>query len=133
MFKLGIMTMVVFTILLLSIKAVFIGKALLIINLGFILAKVLAWKSKGEFGHGSHFEPNQWSPQYGGGKQNNDIHVHIHNPAPVSYSSDHHQPYSGYAQKTYGPNIHIEPGSYGSYGSYGGAEVAGGYATIKRQ
>lgn len=126
--------MVVFTILLLSIKGVFLGTALLIINLGFVFAKILAWKNKGEFGHGGQIQ--QWGPSYGGGSKNNDIHVHIHNPAPISFATNEQQhdlPYSAHTTpNNYGPNIHIEPGSSGGVGlGYGGSST-GGWGGYKR-
>lgn len=110
MFKLGIMTMVIFTILLLAAKAVFIGKLLLIINLGFIMAKLIAWKSTEQQHHHRH---QDWSPaqRYDSGSSGgsaNDIHLHIHNAAPVVYpvARQNDLPYGAYAQR--GPSITID-------------------------
>lgn len=125
MFKVGIMVMVIFTILLLSIKGVFIGTLLLIINLGFILAKILVWKKQGHSEHGGYIDHSAWSPAFGAAsKQNNDIHVHIHNPAPPEQHSHNDLPYSGYAQQNRGPSIHIEPASYSAGG---GSDAWPGY------
>lgn len=136
-FKLGILSVVVFTILMLSIKSVFLGTTLLIINLGFIFAKILAWKKQGgDFGHGAQIQ--QWPASYGGGSgsKNNDIHLHIHNPAPVSFATteqqNHDLPYSGHTSSSnYGPSIHIEPA--GGVGlSYGGGNSNSGWGGYKR-
>lgn len=134
-FKLGILSVVVFTILLLSMKGVFLGTALLIINLGFVFAKILAWKKQGDFGHGGQIQ--QWASNYGGGSKNNDIHLHIHNPTPISFATTDHQQqhdlaYAGQqSANNYGPNIHIEP-SGGVGLNYGGSSNNGGWGGYKR-
>lgn len=113
MFKLGIMTMVIFAILLLAAKAVFIGKLLLIINLGFILAKLIAWKST-ELGQQHHHHHRQdWAPSQRydspAASSPNDIHLHIHNAPPVVYpapASQNDLPYGAYAPR--GASITID-------------------------
>lgn len=140
-FKMGMMTMVVLTILLLVAKTVFLTKLLLVINLGFVLAKLILWK-KDEHHHSHH----GWSPDRigggGGGGSGNDIHLHIHNPAPEivypSHSYHNDLPYGAHAQRS-GPSIHIEPASsYGVVGggggdSWGGIGGGGGGYIQRRQ
>jgi len=108
MFKLGVMATVVKIILLLSLKAVLIGKLLLFINVGFIIAKIATWKAQEQ--HGGWQQPPSWSgppwqtqswypPQQ-------PIHVHIH-------SHDKEQPhYSEHDQPSY-PQ-YSNPNSYSS-------------------
>lgn len=117
-FKAGILTVAIFTILLVAVKSLLIGKLLLILNLGYILAKLVAWKT-GSNDHHEHFSKS-WSPP---ASSANDIHLHIHNAAPAIYpvatSSSHHDlPYGAHVPQLQqrGPSIHIEPApAYGSY------------------
>lgn len=133
MFKMGIMTMVIVTILLLVAKSVLIGKLLLIINLGFVLAKLIAWKQHDGDGHHGG---GGWSKSNAAGQ--NDIHLHIHNAAPAIYPVATHQqhdlPYGAHLQQR-GPSIHIDPAPAPSSGYGGGYDSwgAGGYSQRRQQ
>lgn len=124
MFKLGVMATVVKIILLLSLKAVLIGKLLLIINIGFIIAKIAAWKSQE---HHSGWQQPQWSgpwqtPNWYPPQQ--PIHVHIHNDKEQHHYSEHDQSYPQYTNYNTSPPGHydrldIGPVSKLNSGNYG--------------
>lgn len=124
-FKAGILTVAIFTILLVAIKSLLIGKLLLVLNLGYILVKLVAWKTGG--GHEPHEHFSKSWPAPPAAPSANDIHLHIHNAAPALYpvatSSLHHElPYGAHVQQLQqrGPSIHIEPApAVSNYGSYG--------------
>lgn len=102
MFKLGVMSTIIVLILFLTAKGVFIGLILLMINFGFIVAKLAALKH-----HSGHEE---WGHQSWGPPQK-DIHVHIHNPAPTK-QIHHELPYGSYAHSSSG----IEAGPWSTSG-----------------
>lgn len=110
MFKLGVMATVVKIILLLSLKAVIIGKLLLMINIGFIIAKIATWKSHE---HHNGWQQPQWSgPSWYPPQQ--PIHVHIHNdkephlPTYSEHSEHHDQSYPQYTNPNYSPVGHYD-------------------------
>lgn len=109
MFKLGVLATVVKIILLLSLKAVLIGKLLLFINFGFIIAKIATWKSHEQ--HNS-WQPPPWSAAPSWYPPQQPIHVHIH-------SNDNHdkeQPhYSEHDQPPYPPYSNPNVGHYDRY------------------
>lgn len=95
MFKLGVFASIIVAILLLSIKSVFIGMTLLLINFAFIVAKLVSLKHGSGGGH-----QESWSS---GGGPSNGVHVHIHNPAPEKYYSHppvHDIPYGSYSKSS---------------------------------
>lgn len=103
MFKLGVMATIVKIILLLSLKAVFIGKLLLFINVGFIIAKIVAWKTQES--HHTGWQQPQWSgppwQTHSWYPSAPPIHVHIHSDnkehhEPPHYSDHSNQPYPHY-------------------------------------
>ncbi|KAJ6643851.1 hypothetical protein Bhyg_08816 [Pseudolycoriella hygida] len=126
MFKLGVLATVIKLILLLSLKAVLIGKLLLFINVGFIIAKLATWKAQ-QHDHGWQQPP--WSgpwqtPSWYPPPQ--PIHVHIHNPENKEnpHYSDHDQqsylPYNPPSNSQLGPydRLDIGPVSKSNAGSY---------------
>lgn len=96
MFKLGVLATIIKIILLLSLKAVLIGKLLLFINVGFIIAKIATWKS-----HESHntWQQPPWSspwpaPSWYPPQQPIHVHIHSHDKEQPHYSEhEHEQPY----------------------------------------
>lgn len=94
MFKLGVMSTLIFVLVFLALKGILIGLLILIINVAFVIAKLVAWKSSLH-----HHEPQiGWYPQ-------KDIHVHIHN-------SGHEQPHYSHIP------ISVHGDEYDNHGPY---------------
>lgn len=106
-FKMGIVTTMIFILVLLALKNLVIGKTILLINVGFILFKIIAFfskfKSHGHHGHYGGWSHGGWSyggASHGGWDPQKNIHVHIHNghdkgiteyasAVPVHYPTSH--------------------------------------------
>lgn len=95
MFKLGVMSTLIFVLVFLALKGILIGALILIINVAFVIAKLVAWK---ESSHHHHEPQIGWYPQ-------KDIHVHIHNSGhehpqyshiPISVHGDEHYDHGPY-------------------------------------
>lgn len=126
MFKLGVLATVIKIILLLSLKAVLIGKLLLFINVGFIIAKIATWKSQEH--HIGWQQPQQWSGPWQTQSwypPQQPIHVHIHNhDKEQPHYSEHEQSYPQYSSPNIPPSGHydrldIGPVSKSNTGNYG--------------
>lgn len=118
MFKLGVLSTVIMLILFLTAKGVFIGLMLLMINFGFIVAKLASLKV-----HAYGYQG--WSPPQ------KDIHVHIHNPDPTK-TTHHELPFTAFANgveaagpwSTSGYNVRRQQPAYTSdYGDNGADTV----------
>lgn len=79
MFKLGVLSTIIVLTFFLSMKAVFLGVILLLINVGFIVAKVISHKS------------SYWMPD-----KNIDIHLHTYNPIPKQHDYSNEIAYQAY-------------------------------------
>uniref|UniRef100_A0A182PHH8 Uncharacterized protein n=1 Tax=Anopheles epiroticus TaxID=199890 RepID=A0A182PHH8_9DIPT len=79
MFFLGVMKTLLAFLVAISLKTLFVGVSILMINIGLAMAKVIAFfKSKHSYdAHGG----------YGGGWSDKNIHVHIHNDGQVQHAS----------------------------------------------
>lgn len=115
LFKFGVISAMVTALLFLMMKAIFLLKALLVLNLGTIIAKLIAYKSS------YNIQP-QWSYSPGFSAPtaqveswsrtseppaipNKEIHVHIHNSGQSSSSADStwsSEPYGAYS--SYSPS-----------------------------
>ncbi|XP_037040891.1 uncharacterized protein LOC119077707 isoform X2 [Bradysia coprophila] len=119
MFKLGVMATVVKIILLLSLKAVLIGKLLLFINVGFIIAKLATWKAQ-EHHHG--WQQPSWSgpwqsPSWYPPPQPIHVHIHSHDKEPPHpHYSEHDQPHYKENDQPYLP--YSSPNNSPSLGHY---------------
>lgn len=126
MFKLGVMATVVKIILLLALKAVLIGKLLLFINVGFIIAKIATWKTQ------EHHHTGWQQPPWSGPWQTQSwypppqpIHVHIHShDKEQPHYAEHDQSYPQYTNPNNSPPGHydrldIGPVSKSNAGNYG--------------
>lgn len=118
MYKLGVMSTIVMLIFFLTLKGVFIGTMLLIMNVIFFAVKIASLKH-------SNYAPQQWQPpppnywpkqaadNSGGG-----VHVHIHNGEPVIHVAPITTPPPSYIEPSYGPypaSTYNAPEPYGSY------------------
>lgn len=112
-FKMGIMSSLIFLLVLIALKNLVIGKTILLINAGFVLFKIIAFFSKLKgYGHwggggGGHYPYYSagghgtagWDPQ-------KNIHIHLHNSGgwaektpiteyagtlPLTYPTSQHQ------------------------------------------
>lgn len=109
MFKLGVMSTIIFILLFLALKGILIGKMILIINVAFVIAKLVAWK---ESFHHQHQSQIGWYPQ-------KDIHVHIHNSheqphyshIPISVHGDEHYDEHGPYRRIGGSSAPSAPSS----------------------
>lgn len=127
MFKLGVLATVVKLILLLALKAVLIGKLLLFINVGFIIAKIATWKFQD---HHNGWQQPQWSGPGPWQTQSwypppQPIHVHVHNHEKEQpHYSEHEQSYQPYTNPNTPTSGHydrldIGPVSKSNSGGYG--------------
>lgn len=130
LFKFGVLSAMVTALLFLMLKVIFLLKALLVLNLGSIIAKLIAFKLP------YHSQP-QWSYYQGlssptGPSEswsrtpehleapNKEIHVHIHNSGPSSNNVDNswanepYQAYSSYSSSQITP-IPISKPHYSNY------------------
>uniref|UniRef100_A0A182STB3 Uncharacterized protein n=1 Tax=Anopheles maculatus TaxID=74869 RepID=A0A182STB3_9DIPT len=83
MFFLGVMKTLLTFLVAISLKTLFVGVSILMINIGLAMAKVIAFfKTK----H-SHEHYGGYSSGGGGGWSDKNIHVHIHNDGYVQHGS----------------------------------------------
>lgn len=109
LFKFGVISAMIAALLFLMLKAIFLLKALLVLNLGGIIAKLIAIKSpyhvQPQWSYSHSFPPTgqveSWSrtpePSIA---PNKEIHVHIHNSGQSSGSLDStwsNEPYGAYS------------------------------------
>ncbi|XP_058122897.1 uncharacterized protein LOC131293877 [Anopheles ziemanni] len=79
MFFLGVMKTLLAFLVAISLKSLFVGVSILMINIGLAMAKVIAFfKTKHSYEHHGHG---------GGGWSDKNIHVHIHNDGYVQHGS----------------------------------------------
>lgn len=107
MFKLGVMSTLIFVLVFLALKGILIGILILIINVAFVIAKLVKWKESLHH-HESHIG---WYPQ-------KDIHVHIHN------SGHDHQPHYSHIPISVHGDEHDD---HGPYRRIGGSASASAY------
>lgn len=106
-FKAGIITTMIFILVLLALKNLLIGKTILLLNVGFILFKIIAFFDKLK-GHGHHQYATHKS-DYGGWNPHKNIHVHIHNSgggAGGAYETKEFTPFTGTLPLSYGTASH---------------------------
>lgn len=81
-FKMGVVTTMIFILVLLALKNLIIGKTILLINVAFIFFKLIGFFAKfkghshghdyGHYGHYARWDAQRWDPH-------KNVHVHIHN------------------------------------------------------
>lgn len=117
MFKLGVISTIIMFTFFLAVKGVGIGLLILMINFGFIIAKLISlkhieWPSVSHDHHHGWQAPSWSPPQIG---QDKNIHVHIHNSnIPSKWDHSDVSPYGAYSTNQ---NSYVEPTAGTSYES----------------
>lgn len=117
MYKLGVMSAIIFITLFLAMKGVFIGTMILIMNIAFFAAKIGGLFDKGHHGHGHGWSAHQSHGYYG---LNKDVHLHIHNGKAAQYvpysapvwDASNQGGWSGYNYNSPPPAVHWENGRH---------------------